>query len=103
MQVRQPAFAPGTLNTVSLSVTTTSGNVQIQPANNAPHVRVVNTGTKVAYIEFGSANTVSASATASMPILGGTSEIFSCAYPYIAAICGGSDSTTLFFTTGSGI
>lgn len=96
------AFRPNPAATVTLAVTATTGNVQVQTDRHARHLRVWNSGTKTAYIEFGIDNTITASATTGCPVPSGVVEIFSAPFPYVAAICGGSDTTSLYFTVGEG-
>lgn len=114
-------FAPSGLPTVTLAVTATTGNVALgnraatsQDASPTPDgegtfpggfsVRVMNGGTKTMFVTFGG-STVTATVAAGTPMLAGTAEVFTVNpnATYIAAICGGSDSTTLYATTGQGI
>lgn len=101
-RVDQPAFRAGG-STVNLSVTGSTGNVQVQSANLSPHVRIFNSGSVVAFVKAGADNTVTASATADMPIAPGTVEIIACPHPYIAAIGASAGPAVLYFTPGEGI
>lgn len=114
-------FAPELPPTVTLAVTATTGNVALgnlaatsQDASPTPQgfgtyvggftVRVVNSGTKTAFLNFGGSS-VTATVAAGVPILAATVAKFTLnpKSTTMAAICGGSDSTTLYATTGQGI
>lgn len=101
--------------TIPLSVTSTSANVAFNNAASARNydVMVINAGSKIAFIAFGN----SSSLTATVPGTNGT--IYATPVPagaimtfqkntdaqqnnYVAAICGGADTTTLYFTSIQG-
>lgn len=101
--------------TVPLSVTSTSTNVTFAlPASKANYdVIVTNAGLKAAFINFGIGSGVIATVpgttgtTGATPILPGAIYTFQKNSDAIkadtcAAICGGSDSTTLYFTSVQG-
>jgi NAD/NADP transhydrogenase alpha subunit len=103
--------------TVPLSVTSTSSTVAFAlPASiNNYDVIVTNAGTKTAFVNFGlaSAGTVTAQVpgtsgtTGATPILAGAIVTLQKQSDYqkadtCAAICGGSDTTTLYFTSIQG-
>lgn len=93
------AFAPVPNSTVGIVLSAASQRVQFQTGSFARHCRVVNSGTAVAFIEFG-ASIVTASAAGSMAILPNTDRIFSAPYPFVAAI--GGTGSTVYFTPGDG-
>lgn len=94
-----------------LSVTSTSGNVHFTNAKSegAPDCMVANYGTKGCQVVFGSSSSTTAVATSSAA---GTNQVYIPAgaimvvrksgSTYAAAICDGSDSTTIAFHTGTG-
>lgn len=90
--------------TVNLSVTTATGSVARTLSGHVggDEVRVANTGTAVAFVEFG-ASGITASVTTSFPVLPGTAEVFSVnpLQTNVAAITA-SGTTTLYITTGRG-
>jgi hypothetical protein len=83
---------------VNLNAGTSSSRVQIGTVR---HVRIWNSGNATVYVQFGGA-TVTASTSTSMPIPAGNTELFSCPYPYIAAITA-SGSSTIYITPGAGL
>lgn len=100
--------------TVPLSVTATSGSVTFAlPASKLNYdVIVVNAGSKTAFLAFGDGAATAvvpgtSGTTGATPILAGAiytlqknSDAVRC--DTCAAICGGSDSTTLYFTSIQG-
>ena len=92
--------------TVNITATTTTGNVSLgEPANAAPGgtVRVFSAaGNPTIFIGFGT-SAVTATLAASMPIAGGTIEVFEIpgAATYAAAITA-SGTGTIYFTPGRG-
>lgn len=101
--------------TVPLSVSQTSSNVKFSlPASAVNYDCVVtNAGSKPAFIAFGSAVTLTASTpgtngtTNATPVLAGAIYTFqkntdAVQNAYCAAICGGTDTTTLYFTSVQG-
>jgi hypothetical protein len=94
-------FSPGSKATVTLAVTASTGNVQVEATEIYHAMILYNAGTKDCFIELGETNAVTASATQSMPLKAGASRLVIAA-PYVAAICGGTDSTTLWVTPGDG-
>lgn len=101
-------FAPTGRSTVTLSVTTSTGSRQIRPAiGTHSSVLVSNTGSAWAYVEFGdsaiTAVVPSGATTGGVPVAPGSQQTFRNGATYAAAICGGSDSTTLAFTPGEGL
>ena len=107
--------------TVPLSVTATSSNVAFKfPASVKNYdVIVTNAGTKTAFINFGIGSSTSAAVPAASgspntgtgtigtPILAGAIYTFqknsdAAQCDTCAAICGGSDTTTLYFTSVQG-
>lgn len=96
----QLAFSPITGSTVSLAVTSVTGNVNI-PTQNFRHIRVWNSGTAAAFIELGGVS-VTASVTTSMPIPGGNTEVFAVSGQYLAGITS-TGTCTLYITPGEGI
>jgi hypothetical protein len=85
------------------TVGTTSTRVQrTLSGQGGDEIRVANTGTAVAFVEFG-ASTIDATVTASLPILPGAVEVFSVnpMQTHVAAITA-SGTTTLYISTGRG-
>jgi hypothetical protein len=100
-RVDQIAFEPGAVAaTVNIALSSASQRVQFQTGNTSKHCRVVNSGTVIAFIEFGSVAVVAAAATGN-PVLPNTEVIFSAPYPYAAAI--GAAGSTVYFTPGEGL
>ncbi len=100
--------------TVPLAVTATSGYVTFALAASARNYDciVTNAGTKVAFIAFGIGATIAtvpgtSGTTNATPILPGAIYTFQKSTDAVktdtcAAICGGSDTTTLYFTSVQG-
>lgn len=100
--MRVAAFSD-TAATATLSVTATTGSVtfNVNATAPSPHARVYNQGTKDCYIKFG--NSAVTAAVTDMPVKAGSTFVFNChGQKYIAAICGGTDTTTLLITPGEG-
>lgn len=107
--MRMQAFGP-TGNSVSLTVTASSGNVQVTNSGGVgqpSQVRVFNNGTNVVYLAFGQDNTVTASTANSFAMVPNSVEVFT--VPtfttnalYVAAIAG-TTGNTLNITPGEGI
>jgi len=114
-------FGPNSLKTQPISATYTGSTYATfdatdvsstpTPANSGPSggkstIRIVNTGTKTAFVLWGVGTTTVpvAATTACMPIIGGQTGYFTKAETdnQIAAITGGSDTTTLYITCGEG-
>ena len=95
-------FAPAG-NTVTLSVTGTTGRVARTAPTTMGVVRVVNAGPNVAFMEFGDV-TIEATAAAGMPILPGSAELFAMSdiETDVAAICATGETATLYITSGIG-
>lgn len=101
--------------TVPLSVTATSSNVAFALAASAKNydVIVVNAGTKTAFLAFGNTSTTTAVVPGTTGTIGATPILAGAIYTlqkntdavqnnYCAAICGGTDTTTLYFTSVQG-
>jgi hypothetical protein len=112
------AFGPNFSKTKSINVTTTSASATFDatdvsstptPANSGPSgghsvMRIVNTGTKIAFVRWGVG--AQTALTTDMPIYPGWPPAYMTkagADDTLAAICGGSDSTTLYITCGEGM
>lgn len=107
-------FSPNFSKTKSISATSTSASATLDATDvstttaNAGTIggnsvmRVVNGGTKTAFIRFGVG--AQTALTTDMPVLAGTIELFKKSYDAntVAAICAGSDSTTIYVTCGEG-
>lgn len=97
LAMAQPSTPPGVATlagTATLAVSATSARVPL-PAAAVPFnaITIVNTGTKDAFIVQGGATVA---ATTSAPFLRAGKRItIAVTGSYVAAICGGSDSTTL--------
>ena len=96
------AWAP--LGTTTLAVTATTGNVALPSV--APVALICNTGTKAAYLAFGTTNAVVAT-TSGFLLSSGVCRAYSIKpfatqYTYLAAITAGSDTTSLDIETGLG-
>ena len=93
-------FTPS--QTQSISVTSSSGSATFTAAGiNTTQLRIANTGLKTAFVTWGvGAQTAT---TSMMPILPNTIELFNKGVAdTVAAICAGSDTTTLYVTAGEG-
>lgn len=92
--------------TVNIAATTSTGRVKITHQDGRCQVRVVNPGTTIAFVEFGD-STVVASATASAPVLGGTTAGFTIPKPYnddiYMAVIMASGTATVYATPGVGL
>jgi hypothetical protein len=96
----QNAFAPGG-PTVSLSITGTTGRVQVQSAANSPHMRIYNSGTVAAFVVCGDVASV-ATLAAGMPIAPASVEVIGCIQQYVAGISAGT-AATIYITPGDGL
>lgn len=105
------AFAPQPTNTAALAVTSTSTVTPVQVKGalaNATQRMVINDGTKTAFLAWGASNVVAAVPVAATPANGipiPAGAIMVLSFPpnaYFAAICAGSDSTTLYIVPGEG-
>lgn len=105
------AFRPTDGSTVTIAATTTTGSHilggQPSPGGQVFQVRVVNDGTTVAYVKFGTSSV--AATVADIPILGGSTSVLTVAVPeavttgLYAAVKMASGTANLYFTTGAGI
>jgi hypothetical protein len=101
------AFSPASNATATLAVTATSGNVALPSVPADGSLKITNAGTKTMFVRLGTANTVAAvvpsGSAGDMPVLAGTSVVIDRGNTsWIAAICGGADTTTLYATAGQG-
>lgn len=96
--------------TISLSVTATSStSVAVNNSKNT-NIRIINAGSKIAFVSVGAGTQTAvvpgATALATCtPILASTEKIFSLPRGTtleVAAICAGTDSTTLYLQLGEG-
>jgi hypothetical protein len=90
--------------TVNIAVSASTQRVQVTNQNGRLQVAVANPGTATVFIAFGD-STITASTTASMPILAGSVRGFTVDAPdggalYAAAI---GTSGSIYFTPGTGI
>lgn len=114
----QTAFAPdsalslpglnNTQNTCTLAVTATSGRVPIN-LNGATQVELYNAGSFDCFVTFGDVTvvaTVPSTSTGSYPLGTGQCKVITLTNPSavtnVAAICGGTNTTTLYVTPGLG-
>ena len=88
-------------NTVSLSVTGTTGRVQVRTGPTSPNVRVYNAGTVAVFLTCGDVAAV-ATVAAGMPIAPGTVEVLGCNQQYVAGISAGT-AATVYLTPGAGL
>lgn len=90
-------------NTVNTAVSTagTSRVAVTRPNMGTQTVRIVNSGTETIFLQFGKDNTVTASTTTGMPMLGNTVETFLLPndITHIAAVAA-SAGNTMYVTTG---
>jgi len=101
------AFRPGG---VSSTIAVTSTTQRVALSTSANHVYLSNIGTKECFVEFGNASvtaTAGGAATAasdgSMAIPAGFYGVINCGrQSNVAAICAGTDTTTLRLTPGEG-
>jgi hypothetical protein len=101
--------------TVSLSATSTSGNVALpKMPTGRVQIRVHNKGPNTAFIAKGTDSTIAATlpngaAPGAMPIPSGAVEVLTLnntdksPITHIAAICASTETATLYFTVGAGI
>lgn len=100
-------FSPSPGGTLTLSVTSTSANAALPTTPGDGTIKLTNTGAKTVFIRLGVISTVAALVPGGTP---GDMPLQSLAVvtldrgssTYIAAICGGSDSSTLLATVGVG-
>ena len=99
-------FMGNTSSTVSISVSSSSGRVQIQTQLSNAAVRVMNNGTATAWITFGgdsvTATIPSGSTGGGIPIGPGVTEVLRLPSTHVAAIAAGSTGS-IYFTPGEGI
>lgn len=97
------AFTPIEAATVKIAVTAASGNVAIVTSGRS--LLLSNAGTKVCFVRRGTSSAAVALSEADTPVLPGRELLISKTpkVTYIAAICAGSDSTTLYITPGDGV
>lgn len=98
--VKISPFCPGSKASVTLAVTTATGNVLVAATELYHSMIIYNSGAADAFIELGEAVGVTASATLSMPLKAGTSRLVAFA-PYVAAITAAS-TTVIWCTPGDG-
>lgn len=96
------AFQPNG-STVSLTAGTSTGSVALTGGGSGSNVRVYNSGTVVAFVNFGT-STVTAAVASGMPIAPGAVEMFTLpqSVTHAAAITA-AGTPVLYFTTGQGI
>lgn len=93
--------ASPTAGSITFTYANTTVYTQIEGSGDVTACLVQNAGTKVAFIKFGIA-AISAT-TSDTPVLPGAIYVFDKgAATIVSGICGGSDSTTLYFTAGVG-
>lgn len=93
-------FSPIGAATVHITTSSSTGNVQVYDGTNNS-VRIVNSGTAVAFVEFGPDDTITTSATTGMPIVGGASVVIATNSPWVAAIAP-TGTPAIYFTPGNG-
>ncbi len=88
--------------TVNLAVTTSTGSVALTGVGSGGTVRLLNTGTTIMFVNFGT-SAVTATTAAGMPLQPGIPEAFAVgsSITHVAAITA-SGSGTLYATTGLG-
>lgn len=96
------AFTPQKARTASLSVTAATGNVDVGTSSSC--LVLTNIGSSTCYVELGTTSAITAVATTAFPVLPASQVIISRnpSYRYVAAICGGADTTTLRITPSEG-
>ena len=95
-------FTPNQAGTVTISVTSTSGNTAL-PTSGGGSLLLTNLGTNKCFIKITSDSAATASATADMPILAGRALLISCGdATRIAHICAATETATLYVTRGVG-
>ncbi len=87
--------------TVTLAVTGTTANVQVQATSASPAIRVYNAGTVPVFLNCGVSG-VTATVAAGIPISPGTVEVIGSGQTYCAGITAGT-AATLYLTPGSGL
>lgn len=96
------AFRPlGNNKTVNLVVSAASQNLTIPDQLGTRSIRIVNSGTNLIFVEFG---TATATAATSMPLLGNTVEVFTFANDITALqIISTGAGNTVYVTYGEGL
>lgn len=92
----QPTTPPGVAivgGTAVLAVTATTGNIALPGSSAFNAITLVNTGTKDAFIAQGGSSVVAT--TGSIPVRAGKHITIAVQGTYLAAICGGTDTTSL--------
>ena len=100
--ISQTAFLPaGKAVTVNLGVTAASQQLLFQTGIFSRHCRVYNASANDVFIEFGETGITAALATG-IPVKAGTTQIFSAAHQFVAAIAAVAGPSTVYFTPGEG-
>jgi hypothetical protein len=90
-------------NTVNIVASASSQNIQVPPTIGHRSIRIVNSGTNLSWVQIGKDNTVTASATTSIPLLP-NSELYLYAHQdesWVAIISTGAGNT-VYITAGEG-
>jgi len=88
------------VNTSNIAVTSTTSTVAL--TNTSDVVVCQNVGSKLCFVKLGPANVTAT--TSDFPIqAGGIVSLDQQGFTYIAAICGGSDSTTIYTSVAAGL
>jgi hypothetical protein len=95
-------FQPAGTASTPLAVTATTGNVAL-PSGAPTVVAVYNVGAKTAYVKLGTTSGVTAAVSNDAIAAGGSACYTVGSNTYLAAITGGSDTTTLNITGGTGL
>lgn len=98
-------------DTASISVTATTAfsAFAAPPPTGRFQIRIVNAGAKTGFIRKSGPAGANAALVTDLPVLAGTVEVLTINHDDrstvagLSAICGGTDSTTLYFTVGAGI
>lgn len=90
-------------NTVNLSAGTSTGNVALTGVGTGGTVRLLNTGTVYAFVNFGTSSSVTATLAAGIPLAPGVPEAFTLpqGITHMAAITA-SSTASVYATTGQG-
>lgn len=96
----QKPFMPADALTVSISATSTSASVALDP--NSSTVRVHNKGPNEVFIRFGDSTVISSAARMPVPV-GAVNTFTKGAATHVAAICAATETATVRFTNGEGL
>lgn len=100
-KMASPLFSPINGSGVSISVTSFTQNTFFNASIAGTAVLLANTGTKTAFVRLMATSATAQALTSDMPIPGASYIVIDRgAATWVAAICGGTDTTTLQVSVG---